>query len=298
LVTLGAQLARAYPAVRNGWSLRAAVLRDEAMKKAGLGLFALFGPAVVLLLIACSNVANLLLARATYREREVAVRATLGATRLRLVRERFAETVWIAGAAGVLGLCLAACGVQLVSVWIGNLEPDVAVPLNTALDGRACLFALAVTLVTPLLFGLFPAIQGSRTDLNKAMRAAGRRSQGRRQYSGRDLLVIVEMALAVILVVASTLFVALFWELGHFERGFDSLHVLAANLPQERPTSTSCSTRPRRCLESQPWRSRMPPFLLARGLSRLNWQTARQRRRECQFRSLRVTTSARCASVC
>jgi putative ABC transport system permease protein len=240
LQAAGRRLAERDPAVRRGWSLTVVPQSEESMKRAGFGVFAVLGPAVVVLLIACGNVANLLLARGTRREREMAVRAALGASRARMVGERVAETAWIAAAAGAAGIVFAYWGARAARAWIDAFKPGLADGVGLSLSALA--FALAVTALTPLVVGLLPALLTTRRPFTEALHESARHRSARRgPYGGRDLLVIVEMALAVVLVLTGGLLSAFFWEMNHIDRHFDSSHVLAASLDLPRaagPTGT------------------------------------------------------------
>ena len=206
-------------------------LDQDVTKRMGFGLAGLVAPALVVLLIACGNVANLLLARAARREREMAVRAALGASRLRLIRERLAESVWPAAFGGGFGLLLAFFSVRLLRAWVGSFEPSRAAAEAIRLDTRALLFALAVTVAIPFVFGLVPALAASRPNLVSALhQSPGRRKPRRGPYRGRDLLVIVEIGLAVVLVVCAGMFSRFFVELGRVEWGFDPSRLLAVEL--------------------------------------------------------------------
>jgi putative ABC transport system permease protein len=229
----GRRLVEEHPDTRRGWSLAVIPLREDAMKRTGFGLFGLLGPAVVVLLIACGNVANLLLARGTRREREMAVRAALGASRFALVRERVAESAWMAGSAGLLGLLLAYWGTGGARAWIDRFKPGLADDVQ--LSAPVLAFALVVTALTPLVFALLPAWLATRQPFTEALHESGRHRASRRgPYGGRDLLVIVEMALAVVLVLTAGLFGTFVWEMNHIDRHFESSQVLAASLDLSR----------------------------------------------------------------
>ena len=210
-------------------------LEQDKDKRTGFGLVGLLGPSIVVLLIACGNVANLLLARAARREREMAVRAALGAGRSRLLRERLAESAWPALAGGALGVALAFLCVALLRAWIGSVPASHAAAQAIRIDGRALLFAFAVTAVIPFVFGLVPAFVASRPNLQAALhQSPGRRKPRRGPYGGRDLLVVVEIGLAVVLVVCAGMFARFFTELGRLEWGFDATRVLAVELTVKR----------------------------------------------------------------
>ena len=233
LQAAGSRLTARDPAARQGWSVVAITLGEDAMKRAGFGLFGLLGPAVVVLLVACTNVAHLMLARALQRQKEMAVRAALGANRLRLVRDRLAEGAWLAGCAGLLGMVIAFWGITAARAWINAFKPGLADSVR--LDPAALAFAMGLTAMTPLVFGLLPAISASRANVVAVLHDSARRASGRRgPYGTRDLLVVIEMALAVGLVVTAGMFGAFVWEMNHIERGFDASKVFVVRVDGAR----------------------------------------------------------------
>ncbi len=206
-------------------------LEQDVNKRVGFGLFGLLGPSVVVLLIACGNVANLLLARAARREREMAVRAALGASRWRLVRERLAEGAWPAAAGGALGFALAFVAVTALRSLVGSVPESHEAAQAIRLDERALLFTLAVTAVIPFVFGLVPAFVASRPSLQSALHVSpGRRKPRRGPYGGRDVLVVVEIGLAVVLVVWAGMFARFLTEMWRVQWGFDATKVVAVEL--------------------------------------------------------------------
>jgi len=206
-------------------------LEQDVSKRMGFGLVGLLGPSIVVLLIACGNVANLLLARAARREREMAVRAALGAGRWRLIRERLAENAWLAAAGGVLGLLIAFGAVRLLRAWVASAPESRDAATAIVLDGHALLFALAMTAAVPLVFGMVPALVASRPNLQSALhQSPGRRKPRKGPYGGRDLLVIVEVGLAVVLVVCACMFARFFNELGRVQWGFNPAKVVVLQL--------------------------------------------------------------------
>ncbi|HEY6346153.1 MAG TPA: ABC transporter permease [Bryobacteraceae bacterium] len=195
-------------------------------------LLVLFGAVSLVLLIACANVANLLLVRATNRRREIAIRAAIGAGRSRMIRQLLTESVLLSLAGGVLGLLLGFAGIRaLLSINTAGLPLLGQDGTGVGIDWRVLLFAFGVSLVTGIVFGLFPALQGSRTDLNPVLKdSSGRSGTGLRQNKARAALVVSEMSLAVILLVGSALLIRTFVALYAVDRGFDASNVVTMKM--------------------------------------------------------------------
>jgi putative ABC transport system permease protein len=207
-------------------------LKDDVAGDVRLPLLILVGAVAFVLLIACANVANLLLARAAGRQKEIAIRTALGAGRWRIFRQLLGESILLAGASGVLGLAIGALGVRaLLALSPGNLprindEQHVASAVTT-LDWRVLLFALGISIVTGVLFGVFPALRVSRLDVNAVLKEGGGRSgSGLRHNRARSVLVVSEMALAVILLVGAALMIRTFSGLRSVQPGFDAHNVI------------------------------------------------------------------------
>jgi putative ABC transport system permease protein len=197
-------------------------------------LFILLGAVGFVLLIACANVANLLLAKSAGRQKEIAVRSALGASRFRLIRQLLTESVLLALMSGVLGVALASWGVALlVSAATGNI-PRAA---EIRVDGRVLGFTLLIAIVTGVIFGLAPALQASRVDLNDALKDTARGSGGgSRRARVRGVLVVTEVALSVILLIGAGLLMRSFLRLRNVDTGFNPANLLVAtiNLPASR----------------------------------------------------------------
>ncbi len=193
-------------------------------------LWTLFAAVSLLLLIACVNVSNLMLARAAARGREMAVRASLGAGRLRIARQLFTESLLIAIGAGILGVVLAIGGLYVV---IAIIPPDtIPDESKVSLNVPVLLFTLALAAFTALLFGLAPALQSSRTDLTEALKASGRTMAGSlREGRLRKTLVGAEVALAVMLLVGASLVLRTLLKLEEMNWGFRPAAVLSMQLP-------------------------------------------------------------------
>jgi predicted permease len=186
----------------------------------------------LVLVIACANVANLLLVRATGRKREIAIRAAMGAGRGRIMRQLLTESVLLSVAGGALGLVLGIVGIRaLMSVNTAGLPRVGENGSLVGLDWRVLAFTAVVALGTGILFGLIPAFQGSRADLNSSLKESGGRSgTGLRQNKIRSLIVVIEVGLAVILLVGSALFIRTQIALGSVDPGFDATNVLTMRM--------------------------------------------------------------------
>src|SRR5439155_2494823 len=200
-------------------------------------LWVMVGAVSFVLLIACANVANLLLVRATGRKREMAIRASLGAGRGRIIRQLLTESVLLSLAGGTLGIVLGVIGMRaLLAVNTAGLPRVGENGALVGLDWRVLGFTLLVALGTGILFGLIPALQGSRSDLNSSLKeSGGRTGTGLRQNKFRSLLVVVEIALAVILLVGSALFIRAQMALAAVDPGFDTTNVLTMRMSLTGP---------------------------------------------------------------
>jgi putative ABC transport system permease protein len=191
-------------------------------------LYTLFGAVSLLLLIACCNVANMLLARATTREREISIRAAIGATRGRIVRQLLVESALLASGGLVVGCLLAYGGIAALADYM----PRQGVPWETQirLDRPVLLFALVAAAIATISFGLFPAVQSARRDLVAGTNVAGRGSAGRRQTRMRSGLVVAQVALSIVLLLGAGLLMRTFVKLTNVDLGFDSRNLLVAGL--------------------------------------------------------------------
>jgi len=195
-------------------------------------LWVLLGAVTFVLLIACANVANLLLVRATVRRREIAIRAAMGAGRRRITRQLLTESVVLALAGGGLGLLLGMAGIRaLLAMNPGNIPRIGVNGAGVGVDWRVLTFTLMVSIVTGLVFGLVPAVQSSRLDLNTTIKeSSGRSGSGFRQNKARALLVVAEMGLALVLLVGAALFIRTFLALRAVNPGFDAHQVLTMRM--------------------------------------------------------------------
>ena len=207
-------------------------LRDLVVRNVRSALLILLGAVGFVLLIACANVANLLLARATLRKREIAIRSALGAGRRRIILQLLTESVLLSFIGGILGLALGYLGVRaLLAVNPVDIPRIGEHGAAVALDWRVLAFTLAVALFTGILFGLIPAVSGSRTDLSSTFKESGSRSgSGFRQNKARSILVVTELALALVLLVGAALLIRTFLSLRSVKPGFDAHNVLTMEM--------------------------------------------------------------------
>jgi len=229
LAALGDRLAAADPALNRGWAPSVFPLREELLGDVEKPLAVLMGAVGLLLLIACVNVANLLLARGSTRRREIAIRMALGANRARIAAQLLSESLLLSVAGGALGSLLAWGAVALVRHLGPAAMPRLA---EAALDWRTLLFGLAASLLTGLLCGLAPIIQGSDRSLHTALVEGGRgRTAARSGRRLRSALVIVELALAVLVLIGAALLMRSFARLRGVDLGFQPAGVLTLRLP-------------------------------------------------------------------
>ncbi|HUA97714.1 MAG TPA: ABC transporter permease [Terracidiphilus sp.] len=207
-------------------------LRDSIVSGARSSLLILLGAVSFVLLIACANVANLLLVRASGRKREFAIRAAMGAGRLRIVRQLLTESVVLSLIGGVLGLVLGYIGVRaLLAVSPAGLPRIGEHGASVGVDWRVLAFTLGVSVLTGILFGLFPAIGAARPDLNTTLKESSSRSgSGFRSGKARSLLVITEVSLALVLLVGAALLIRTYIALRSVDPGFDAHHVLTLEM--------------------------------------------------------------------
>jgi putative ABC transport system permease protein len=223
-----ARIAQQFPGAGVGSRTLVVPLRDEWVGSAQRPLLVLSGAVGLILLIACGNVANLLLARAATRRKEITLRLVLGARRWRVVRQLLTESVLLASLGGVGGVLLASWGVNL---FIAASPAGIARLAEVTVDGRALAFTAIAALLTGLVFGLAPAWQGSRTDVNETLKGDGRAtSSGIATGRLRGLLVSAEVALATVLLVGAGLMLQSFTRLVNEDRGIQPERVVTAEL--------------------------------------------------------------------
>jgi predicted permease len=231
---IAAQLEQQYPDSNTGWSLRLIPLREILVGGSRTMLFILFGAVGFVLLIACANVANLLLVRAAARQKEIAMRTALGASRLRIIRQMITESLLLAIFGGALGALLAVAGVKLL-VSLG--EDNIPRTANVKIDATVLAFTLLISLATGLLFGLAPAIRTMKENLVDALKDGIRGgSEATVKNRTRSLLVVFESAIAVMLLIAAGLLIRSLVALQNVDPGFDPNNVLTlrVDLPRQK----------------------------------------------------------------
>ena len=235
---IAGKLAADHPQFNRGWGVTLVPLHEEMVGDVRLALWALFGAVGLVLLIACTNVANLLLARAAARGPEMAVRAALGASRSRVFRQMLAEGLVIAAAGGVAGLAVAAACLQLIERFApaGLLAID-----ELSIDSRALVFTLVVTLLTTLVFAIVPALHTTRLEICGSLAGGGRRvTAGRGALQFRRGLVVVQIAAALTLLVGAWLLARSFVSLTALDPGFDHENILVVRaFPDEAVYASS-----------------------------------------------------------
>src|ERR1043166_1683018 len=233
--TIAARLSQQYKEKNAGHGVKVEPLTNVVVGDVGLALYVLLGAVGFVLLIACANLANLMLARVGTRQKEIAVRTALGASRLRIVRQLLTESVMLAVVGGGAGVFLAIWGVR----WIGSLSADTLPRVHElSVDPRVAGFTLLISVVTGVLFGLAPALQVSRPDLNDALKESGRSTAGLRRNRLRSALVVSEVALSLVLLVGAGLMIRSFAKLNQVDPGVKSAEVMTmgvAVLPKQYP---------------------------------------------------------------
>jgi predicted permease len=222
------RLANRYPDTNARWNVRVSPLLEEVVSEIRPSLLLLLGAVAFVLLIACANVANLLLARAAVRQKEIAVRTALGASRWRIVRQLLTESLLLSLAGAIIGLTLASWGLKIMMATADIFWPRV---MDLSLDVRVLAFTTAITLLTGLSFGLVPALQISKPNLNEMLKDAGRGStEGGRRRLVRNALVVVEVAISLVLLVGAGLLMRSFISLQKVDPGFDPKNALTVSI--------------------------------------------------------------------
>jgi putative ABC transport system permease protein len=228
MTAIAGRLAQTNPTTNEGWTITIAPVLDFTLGDARRILWTFFGAVGIVLLIACANVTNLLLARAATRQKEIAIRVAVGAGRMRIIRQLATESLLLAVLGALAGWPIAVWGLKAL---LTIAPPDLPRLAEVAIDNRALLFSLAITLLTALIFGLVPALQLAKTDANQALKDGG--SEGNRgagkQHIGH-LLIAGEVALAIVLLVGGGLWLRSIWNAYQVNPGFDESNALAVTL--------------------------------------------------------------------
>jgi putative ABC transport system permease protein len=230
MAALGGQLAREYPNDLEGVSAQAERLQDVMSESVRQSLWLLLGAVGFILLIACINVANLMLVRAAERRKELAVRLALGAGRWRIIRQLLSESLLIAALGGAGGLLLGSWMLQGLLALAPTGIPQLS---RVGLDNRVLLFTLGLAVLTSLLFGLLPALQAAKTDLQTTLKDGGRLTTDTSRGRMRQTLLIAEVSLSLVLLVGAGLLVRSMWNLLHVDPGFEAGNVLTLRLRLE-----------------------------------------------------------------
>jgi putative ABC transport system permease protein len=230
--TIAARLAQQYPDYNTRIGASVNPLHEEVVGDMKPALLILLGAVAFVLLIACANVANLLLARAAVRQKEIALRLALGASQARLTKQLLVESVMLSLLGGVVGLALAYAGLQVLTRFI---PPDLAQATAINIDAKVMAFTIVVALLTGIVFGLAPATQASHFNLNDTLKEGGRdMGAGARGKRLRSLLVIGEVAVSFILLIGAGLLINSFMHLRNLDPGFRADHLLGLNVDLSR----------------------------------------------------------------
>lgn len=229
--SIAVRLQQSYPATNKNIGVSLNLLHEQMTGNIRPALLALFGTVAIVLLITCVNVSNLLLARAASRHKEVALRAALGAGRLRLFRQFLTESIMLASLGGVCGLLLAMWAVPLLRAALPEAVPDQIPGLKgVSVDLRVLGFTLITAMSAGILFGIIPGLQLSRLNINQTLKESGKSSAGRARRRATRTLVIAEVALAMVTLIGAGLLVRSFQRLLQVDPGFRSDHLLSAQL--------------------------------------------------------------------
>ena len=231
---IAGRLSQEHPNANEGWTIRVAPVIDFAVGDARKVLWILFSAVGLVLLIACANVTNLLLARAATRQKEIAIRVALGAGRVRIIRQLATESLALAFLGAIAAWPLAVWGLKAL---LAIAPADLPRLADVTIDNRALLFTLGITVVTGLIFGLAPALQLANANANESLKDGS--TEGHRGGAGRrigNLLIAAEVALAAMLLVGSGLFLRTIWQLYNVNPGFDDRNALAitVQLPEKK----------------------------------------------------------------
>jgi predicted permease len=235
MTRISENLGVAYPEADKGMGVTLIPLKTDVVGNVKGILLVLLGAVSFVLLIACANVANLLLARSTGRSREFAIRAALGASPLRVIRQLLTESVLLGIAGGCIGLVIAKLGVRVLVAALANTLPRSE---EIALNGQVLFYTLGISVLTGILFGLIPALKTLRHDTHETLKEGGRGSSGAR-HRAQSIFIVAEMAMAVVLLIGSGLMIRTLAALGNVNPGFDPNSVLTFNISSTSGTAMS-----------------------------------------------------------
>ncbi|HKS08485.1 MAG TPA: ABC transporter permease [Pyrinomonadaceae bacterium] len=237
---LSRQIEQQYPKSNTNVMFNAVSMHEDLTREYRGALLVMLGAVGLVLLIACANVANLLLARAAARQKEVAIRMALGASRRRIISQLLTESLLLSLAGGVLGLLLASWGIKLL---VAYGPADVPRLHEVSLDRYVLFFTFLVSMLTGVLFGLVPALQASRPDPGNTLKQDGRGLSHGGRNRVRSALIVSEVALSLMLLVGAGLLINSFWRLLRTDAGFDPRGVLALDIPLSRTKYTTNEQR-------------------------------------------------------
>lgn len=231
MVALGQRSEQAYPGTSKGWGATAMSIQHYIADEFSVGMRLQMGVVLFVLLIACVNIASLQLARGADRQREFAVRAALGGSRFRLIRQLFVESLLVALAGGGVGLLLASWGVDLFRRGLSQVSDISSIAREVTIDHTVLIFTLGISALAAVLFGVAPAFRETALDLHSTLKEGGRASsQSKARHRAQSVLVTAEIALALVLLIAAGVFVQEFLDRVHAGFGIDPNHVLTANI--------------------------------------------------------------------
>jgi predicted permease len=238
---IGASIAALYPDSNERWGVTVDPYIDQVVQpQLRRSLWVLLAAVGAVLLIGCANLANLTLARGTYREREIAIRSALGAGRLRLIRQLLTENIFLGILGGVAGLALGDALMRGIKLW---LPPDMLPPqANVRMDNNVLLFTMVIGILTGILFGLAPARSGTRPDLAGLLKEGGQTTAGLTRHRMRTALLVGEVALSFVLLAGASLLIQSFNRLASIDSGVDTTNVLAMDLPMPLTEFTNSTT--------------------------------------------------------
>lgn len=264
MVALAARYERDFPEFDKNWGVQVVTLRDEISRDVKKPLFVLLGAVALVLLIACANVANLLLARATVRSREMAVRASLGASRMRITRQLLTESLMLALASGAMGAWFAVWGADALAA----LAPEAVPRLEGyRVDGPVLAFTLALAALTAIVFGLAPAMSAAKVNLADSLKEGVRTGSSAGKRRLRDAFVAAEVAIALVLLVGAGLLIQSFARLRAVHPGLDPSRVLTLSMTLPQASYGDDEKRARFMREAQAKLAAIPGVESASGVS-------------------------------